>query len=84
MRPPGFRSPPGLVGVDRSIRRRQGSSVVAVRIVERPWAAVQADMIEGVVVANGLASPEADRVRHVMWVAVAETPAVGGGVSHAA
>lgn len=84
-RPPGFRSPPGLLGVDRSIRRRQGVSVVAVRIAGRPWAAVQADMIEGVVVANGLTSPEADRLRNTLWAAAAKAPvSSGGGRSHAA
>ena len=61
---PGFRSPPRLVGVDRSLRRRPGSSpTVAVRLAGRPRSAVVADMIEGVVVANGLAGPAADRCR---------------------
>ena len=69
---PGFRSPPRLVGVDRSIRRRRSaagasSSVVSVRVKDRPWAAVLADMIEGVVAANELLSPESDRVRAELW-----------------
>lgn len=69
---PGFRSPPRLVGVDRSLRRRRDgngaeSAVVSVRVKGRPWAAVLADMIEGVVVANRLAPPEADRVRAALW-----------------
>jgi len=85
VRAPGFRSPPGLVGVHRTIRRRQGTSVIAVRIAGRPWAAVQADMIEGVVVANGLVSPEADRIRNAMWGAIADAPVLERGVrSHAA
>lgn len=85
VRAPGFRSPPGLGGADRSIRRRQGTSVIAVRIAGRPWAAVQADMIEGVVVANELASPVADRVRNILWDALVKDPSVAGGVrSHAA
>jgi hypothetical protein len=70
---PGFRSPPRLVGVDRSIRRRRSpsgsgiSAVVSVRVKGRPWAAVLADMIEGVVVANELTPPDADRVRTELW-----------------
>jgi hypothetical protein len=70
-RAPSFRSPPGLVGVDRTIRRRHGAPVVAVRIKARAWGAVLADMIEGVVVANELAPPESDRVRNELWQAVA-------------
>lgn len=69
---PGFRSPPRLVGVDRSIRRRPSAdggstSVVSVRVKDRPWVAVLADMIEGVVAANELVSPESDRVRTELW-----------------
>jgi hypothetical protein len=69
--PPSFRSPPGLVGVDRTIRRRNGAPVVSVRVRSRAWGAVIADMIEGVVVANRLAPPEADRARNALWNAVA-------------
>lgn len=72
---PGFRSPPRLVGVDRSLRRRRGpdgaeSPVVSVRLRGRPWVAVLADMIDGVVVANRLRPPEADRVRAALWDAL--------------
>ena len=67
---PGFRCPPRLVGVDRSIRRRAGGAVVSVRLRGRPWVAVLADMIEGVIVANDLAPPLADRVRAELWIAV--------------
>jgi hypothetical protein len=69
---PGFRSPPRLVGVDRSIRRRADSAVVAVRVHGRQMPAVVADLIEGVVVANGLGPPEADRLRNELWEAVAQ------------
>ena len=64
---PGFRSPPRIVGADRTIRRRAGASVVSVRVRDRPAAAVLADMIEGVVAANGLVTPEADRLRAELW-----------------
>ncbi len=67
---PGFRSPPRLVGIDRSIRRRGESAVVAVRVRDRPVSAVLADLIEGVVVANGLSAPEADRLRNELWEAL--------------
>lgn len=64
---PSFRCPPRLVGVDRSIRRRADGAIVAVRLRGRPWVAVLADMIEGVIVANGLRPPQADRVRGALW-----------------
>lgn len=67
---PSFRSPPRLVGVDRSLRRRGDAAVVSVRLRERPWGAVLADMVEGVVAANALGPPDADRVRSQMWSAL--------------
>lgn len=68
---PGFRCPPRIVGVDRSLRRvDRARSVVAVRLKGRPWPAVLGDMIEGVVVANRLQPPQADRVRGQLWAAV--------------
>ena len=68
---PGFRSPPRLHGVDRSVRRRpDGGATIAVVVRGRPWAAVVADMVEGVVVANGLTGAPADRVRATLWTAV--------------
>jgi hypothetical protein len=66
---PNFRCPPRLVGVDRSIRRRPDGAVVSVRLRGRPWVAVLADMIEGIVVANGLGPPQADRLRAELWAA---------------
>ncbi len=67
---PSFRSPPRTDGVDRSIRRLPDRCVVAVRTRGRPWVAVAADMIEGVIVANRLAGPQALRVRGTMWSAL--------------
>ena len=67
---PGFRSPPGRAGVHRTIRWRGGVPSVAVALKGRPWSAVVADMIEGVVVANGLSGVKADRARAVLWLAV--------------
>lgn len=71
---PGFRSPPRLVGVQRSIRRWPGGATVAVVVRDRPWPAVQADLVEGVVAANGLASPAADRARAELWEALEGVP----------
>ena len=65
---PSFRCPPRLVGVDRSIRRRSDGAIVSVRLRGRPWVAVLADMIEGVVAANRLVAPQADRLRADLWV----------------
>lgn len=67
---PGFRSPPRLGDADRTIRRWGGSTLVAVRVKDRPWAAVIADMVEGVVVANGLDQKSALRVRAALWEVV--------------
>lgn len=68
---PAFRSPPRLPGADRTIRRRFGPSpTVAVRYRHRPWNAVLADLIEGVVVANDLHGPAADACRTALWAAL--------------
>jgi hypothetical protein len=79
---PGFRSPPRIVGVDRSVRRLDaGRVVVAVQLKGRPWLAVLGDMIEGVVVANRLVPPRADRVRSELWAVLgglAPAPSVPG------
>ncbi|MGD9705150.1 MAG: hypothetical protein AB7Q42_09805 [Acidimicrobiia bacterium] len=64
---PTFRSPPRVVGVDRSVRRYGDHAVVAVRLRGRPWVAVAADMVEGVIVANRLEGPAALRVRGALW-----------------
>jgi hypothetical protein len=74
---PGFRSPPRLVGVQRSIKRWPGGATIAVVVRDRPWAAVLADLIEGVVAANGLRSPAADRVRADLWAALQSDATAG-------
>jgi len=58
------------VGEGCSIRRRSAGAVVSIRLKGRPRSAVIADMIEGVVVTNGLKPPEADRVRTELWTAM--------------
>jgi hypothetical protein len=70
LRAPTFRSPPRLPGVSRSIVRRGPAVVVAVALRDRPWPAVVADMVDGVVAANRLAGVRADRARTALWAAV--------------
>jgi len=82
---PVFRSPPRLDDVDRTIRRGRHGAVVAVRRVGRPLAAVQADVIEGVVAANGLSGARADRFRRVAWQRLGQlgAPSTRGRDHHA-
>ena len=69
--PPVFRSPPRLPGLDRSIQRRaNGSVMIAIRRGDRPFAAVQGDVIEGVVVANHLVGQQAEQFRRAAWSAL--------------
>ena len=71
---PGFRSPPRLAGAERTMRRRgDGGVTVAVRMRGRPWVAVLADMIEGVIVTNRLAGADATRARTALWAALEQT-----------
>ena len=67
---PSFRSPPRIVGVQRSLRRYPGGAAEAVQLKGRPWVAVVGDMIEGVVVANSLVPPHSDRLRSELWQSV--------------
>ena len=80
---PSYRCPPRIVGVQRSLRRYpKGGAVVAVQLKGRPWLAVLGDMIEGVVVANNLRPPQADRLRTDLWQVMGAQP--GGGTQPAA
>ena len=72
---PGFRSPPRIDGVDRTMKRQLDAAgletvTVSVRIKGRPWVSVLADMIDGVLVANCLGGPTAGAARTVLWSAV--------------
>ncbi len=67
---PSFRSPPRIAGVDRSIRRHESTCTVAVMTRGRPWVAVAADMVEGVIVANRLSGKDAVRIRGALWAAL--------------
>ena len=70
--PPSFRFPPRVPHAARTLRRRRGRCVVSVVVRDRPWVAVQADMIEGVVAANLLDGADADRVRTALWNALVD------------
>lgn len=66
---PVFRSPPRAPELDRTVRRQpDGTVVVSVRLSDRPFVAVEADLIEGVVYANGLSGVEASRWRRLLWI----------------
>lgn len=68
---PGFRSPPGDPGADRTLRRRaDGAVIVAVRVRGRTPRAVTTDLVEGVVAANRLSGPAADEARRHLFAAV--------------
>ena len=52
---PGFRSPPRDRSADRSLRRlHDGSFVVAITIKGRTLAAIERDIVDGIVAANDL------------------------------
>lgn len=51
-------------------RHRNGSVVIAIRREGRPFAAIQGDVIEGVVVANRLVGVTADQFRRAAWSAL--------------
>jgi hypothetical protein len=63
---PAFRSPPRVDGVVRTVRRYPGGAVVAVRMRGRAFRDVAGDMVEGVIVVNGLGGEAADRMRRVL------------------
>ena len=66
---PVFRSPPRLADVDRTMRHQaNGTAVVAVRLTGRPFVAIQADVIDGVVAVNSLEGLPADRFRRAAWI----------------
>ena len=81
---PSFRSPPHSQSFDRTIRRRGADVTVAVRLSGRPFAAVQADLIEGLLVVNEVTVDRADEVRRTLWNALSEAGLAEPGVALAA
>src|SRR5215470_6982501 len=67
---PAFRSPPRTPGVARTLRRYPGGTVVSVRLRDRPFPAVVADMVDGVLAANRVAPSDADALRAALHASV--------------
>jgi hypothetical protein len=77
---PGFRSPPRLAGVARSLRRVPGgSAVIAVERRDRDGEEILSDMIDGVLIANHLGGAAAARLRDELTEALhpGDVPPVG-------
>jgi len=74
LEPPAFRSPPRLPGATRTVRRLPAGTVVAVTLRGRPFAEVARDMVEGIVVANGLRGDAAVRVRTALLESLRTEP----------
>ncbi|HVF31915.1 MAG TPA: hypothetical protein VM933_02660 [Acidimicrobiales bacterium] len=68
---PSFRAPPAVPGVDRTLRWQLdgGGAVVAVRLWGRSFSAIRADMVAGVLAANGFVR---DSVEEGRWRSVLE------------
>ena len=82
---PGFRTPPRLPGAVRSVRRTPGGALVAVAWRDRPPSAVLADLVDGLVLVNGLAGAEAAACRRRLWDGLAPTtPTAGAAATDAA
>ncbi len=67
---PAFRSPPRVSGAARTIRRYPGGAIVSVQLRGRSFGEVAADMIEGVLVANGVEGEARVRLRTALHEAV--------------
>jgi len=67
---PGFRSPPRLAGAVRTIRNGAGAPIIAVRLRGRAFADVAADVVEGVLVANGVPPGTDLRIRRRLLTAI--------------
>lgn len=82
---PVFRSPPQRPDRDRTLRRRAtGEVVVAVRITGRPFAAVQSDLVEALLVVNEVGGDTSQDVRRTLWNSLARAGLVEGPPSLAA
>jgi hypothetical protein len=67
---PIFRTPPGRRDADRTVRWGRRGATVAVRVGDRPWTAVLADLVDGIVVVNHLDGAAAIRCRTALWTAL--------------
>lgn len=70
---PAVRSPPEHPDADRTIRRRDdGGITVCVRLKDRPFAAVIADLIDAILTTNDVAPGDQQPIRRDMWKALAD------------
>ena len=60
-------------GASRTLRRYPGGAVVSVRLRDRTYAQVVDDMIDGVLVANGVSADSIPRLRRAFQLALGET-----------
>jgi hypothetical protein len=82
---PAFRSPPHRPDVDRALRRRpNGDVTVAVRLAGRPFAAVQADLIDSLLVVNRVPAESQQSARRALWNALARAGQIDGSPALAA
>jgi len=75
LRVPAFKCPPRISGAHRTVKRVGRDVVVAVQVKGRPFAAVIADLVEGVVVTNKLSGVDAGRARAILWEALEQDEA---------
>ena len=62
------------MGVSRTIRRRpDGQAVISIAFRSRPWNAVLADMIDGILLVNQLSGAAASRARDDLWETFSST-----------
>ena len=79
---PSFQSPPRSDQLDRTIQRRPPDDwVVAVRVKGRPFPAVIADAVEGIVVCNELSAGAAGALRDELWRAAEQVAETMGSVA---
>lgn len=71
---PAFRCPPRTEGATRTLRRYPGGTVVSVRLRDRAFASVVADMVDGVLAANRVAPEVADGLRESLLASVEGRP----------
>jgi hypothetical protein len=67
---PAFRCPPRTAGAIRTLRRYPGGTVVSVRLRDRPFHTVVADMVDGVLAANRVAPADEPRLRAALHAAL--------------
>jgi hypothetical protein len=75
---PAFRCPPRTAGVTRTLRRYPGGTVVSVRLRDRPFLEVVADMVDGVLAANRVAPGDAAPIRASLHAALDDVAARPG------